>query len=54
VSDATLPPEPWRALYEGIGVEFGYRQLATRISMDHTTLRRLLKGGRTSASTAPS
>lgn len=51
MSDATLPPEPWRPLYEGIGVDFGYRQLANRIGMDHTTLRRLLKGGRTSEAT---
>lgn len=49
MSDATLPPELWRALYERIDVDFGYRQLATHIGMDHTTLRRLLKGGPTSA-----
>lgn len=51
VSDPTLPPELWRPLYDAIGVDFGYRQLATYIGMDHTTLRRLLLGGSTSAHT---
>ena len=48
VNDAT-PPEQWRPLFNKIGVEFGYRPLATRIEMDHTRLRRLLLGGGTSA-----
>jgi hypothetical protein len=38
-------------LYEKIGVEFGYRPLAAHMDMDHTTLARLLKGGRTSKPT---
>ncbi|MCH9729825.1 MAG: hypothetical protein K0U84_09150 [Actinomycetia bacterium] len=45
----TTPPEQWRPLFNKIGVEFGYRPLATRIGMDHTRLRRLLLGGGTSA-----
>lgn len=48
MNDAT-PPEQWRPLFNKIGVEFGYRPLATRIDMDHTRLRRLLLGGGTSA-----
>lgn len=51
MSDQTLPPEPWRPLYDQIGVEFGYRPLAAHIGMDHTTLARMLKGGRTSKPT---
>lgn len=49
VSDSALPPEQWRPLFDKIGVDFGYRPLATRIGMDHTRLRRLLLGGGTSA-----
>lgn len=49
VSDSNLPPEQWRPLFDAIGVEFGYRPLANRINMDHTRLRRLLRGGGTSA-----
>lgn len=49
VSDTNLPPEQWRPLFDAIGVEFGYRPLANRIGMDHTRLRRLLRGGGTSA-----
>jgi len=42
------PPENWRPLFDKIGVEFGYRPLATRINMDHTRVRRLILGGGTS------
>lgn len=49
MSDSNLPPEQWRPLFDAIGVEFGYRPLANRINMDHTRLRRLLRGGGTSA-----
>ncbi|QKO03041.1 immunity repressor [Mycobacterium phage LastJedi] len=48
MSDSNLPPEQWRPLFDAIGVEFGYRPLANRIGMDHTRLRRLLRGGGTS------
>ena len=45
----SLPPGQWRPLFDAIGCEFGYRPLANRIGMDHTRLRRLLRGGGTSA-----
>lgn len=48
MSDSTLPPEQWRPLFDKIGVEFGYRPFAAHIGMDHTRLRRLLRGGGTS------
>ena len=48
MSDPKLPPEQWRPLFDKIGVEFGYRPLATRINMDHTKVRRILRGDRTS------
>lgn len=48
MSDPKLPPEQWRPLFDKIGVEFGYRPLATRIDMDHTKVRRILRGDRTS------
>lgn len=49
VSDSNLPPEQWRPLFDKIGVAFGYRPLANKIGMDHTRLRRLMRGGGTSA-----
>ncbi len=48
MSESKLPPEPWRPLYRRLGVEFGYRPLATRIGMEHSTLARVLKGERSS------
>jgi hypothetical protein len=36
-------------MFDAIGCEFGYRPLAKRIGMDHTRLRRLIRGGGTSA-----
>ena len=48
MGDPKLPPEQWRPLFDKIGVEFGYRPLATRINMDHTKVRRILRGDRTS------
>lgn len=45
----SLPPEQWRPMFDAIGCEFGYRPLAKRIGMDHTRLRRLIRGGGTSA-----
>ena len=47
MNEPAQPPEQWRPLFDKIGVEFGYRPLATRINMDHTRLRRLLLGGGT-------
>lgn len=47
VSDSNLPPEQWRPLFDAIGVEFGYRPLASHTGMNHTRLRRLLLGGGT-------
>lgn len=47
MSDSNLPPEQWRPLFDTIGIDFGYRPLATHIGMNHTRLRRLLLGGGT-------
>ncbi len=44
MSETKLPPEPWRPLYVKLGVEFGYRPLATRLGMEHSTVARVLKG----------
>lgn len=44
MNDSNPPPEQWRPLFDKIGVEFGYRPLATRTGMNHTRLRRLLRG----------
>lgn len=49
MNDSNLPPEQWRTLFDAAGVEFGYRPLATRIGMNHTRVRRLLRGGGTTA-----
>lgn len=49
MSDSNLPPEQWRSLFDDAGVEFGYRPLANRIGMNHTRVRRLLRGGGTTA-----
>lgn len=51
MSEQNLPPEQWRPLFDGIGVEFGYRPLANKIGMEYTKVRRLLLGGGTSVST---
>lgn len=49
MSDSNLPPEQWRSLFDAAGIEFGYRPLANRIGMNHTRVRRLLRGGGTTA-----
>ncbi|QDM56390.1 transcriptional repressor [Gordonia phage Sidious] len=48
VSDPNLPPEQWRPLFDALGIEFGYRPLATRADMNHTRVRRVLRGEGTS------
>lgn len=44
MSDPNLPAEQWRALFDAEGIEFGYRPLATRAGMNHTRVRRVLRG----------
>lgn len=48
---SNLPPEQWRALFDRAGVDFGYRPLASRMGVDHTRVRRLLRGGGTTSAT---
>lgn len=36
-----------RPLFDGAGIEFGYRPLATRAGLTHTRVHRLLRGGGT-------
>ncbi|QZD97561.1 immunity repressor [Gordonia phage LonelyBoi] len=48
VSDPNLPPEQWRPLFDALGIEFGYRPLANRADMNHTRVRRVLRGEGTS------
>lgn len=44
MGDPNLPGEQWRALFDAKGIEFGYRPLATRAGMNHTRVRRVLRG----------
>lgn len=52
VSDSNLPPEQWRSLFDAIGVDFGYRALATHTGMTHTAIWRFMRGEGTSDTTA--
>lgn len=47
VSEANLPPEAWRPLFDEANIEFGYRPLATRAGLTPTRVHRLVRGGGT-------